>query len=77
MMNKKYGCLTKSQSKIFRAAVIAAIRRRKIRQRDLWESAGVRPQYLVDILHGDKPISLRMHSSIMRVMRPVFERMAA
>ena len=70
-------CITKKQALVFRAAVVIAIRKRKIRQRDIWEAAKVRPQRIVDILAGDRPISYRMHRAIMRVMRPVWERMAA
>lgn len=70
-------CITKKQALVFRAAIITAIRSRRIRQKDIVSADKVRPQHVYDVIHGTKRISHRMHAAIMKIMRPVWERVAA
>lgn len=65
-------CVSPAQAKVMRAAVIGAIKVRKLRQKDVTKLAGVRPQHVYDVLQGDKPISLRMHAAFKRALRKAY-----
>lgn len=69
-------CVSPQKAKIMRAAVIGAIRHRKIRQRDISEDAGVRYQHVYDVLHAGKALSLRMHAAFKRALSRAYPDLA-
>ncbi len=63
----KINSKTFTSQKVLLACVRAGISRRYVRQKDITKLAGVRPQYVHDILHQNRPLTDRMA----RVLRGV------
>lgn len=69
-------CVSARDARIMRAAIIASIHTRKIRQKDIVKAAKVRPQHVHDVLHAGKAISLRMHAAFKAALRKAYPDLA-